>query len=796
MPDIFINRCTLRIVRHGGWSWGPDPRRLLKSVLEALPALLARELLMVWPDDADREIAAPIRIRVPVRIGELIAAAGDGPGEDVLQPATKQIDGVSARIADALRTALRREQMASVTGVDSEAQGREEQQEDEPGIAQVPTPDSAVLQLLTNWRMSGLLETNLAAFSLTALEAWHGRLIAGDFESLDRAAFSQEDIDSLVSALAAAKASLYKPADTLDGVVGEIANDHRARDDRAGRLRRRILVLTKAAVRLKLQPGDPTLLAALDRALPLGDQAEPRLSEEGYTVETQQTRRGALSGEGKLAAGQDSSPSAALLPLLLDWQETGMLEEHLASFSLADLEAWHRRLIVSEPGSSVLQTQASEKIDELLAEIAPQSPARSVDREAVLRVRIAVLVEAAARLRIQSRDPMLLAALDRAAPLPWSDAGRDTLIAERGSIHRPHIPAPSPRPASSLRRTRFEQSCHVRSALPFLLLGPLSRSGYLKTLAATFEAADCQADSQLFAAALAYKVLDPPARGWRREQSMINAASAFAALAEHPAESDLVDFARRVSPHLSPLEAALSGALIANHDPRQPLLLHRAESEPGDGLLLLDVEGVIPISWAPDAAGLRRSLIRLESSAILISQATAQPELLKWIDREGLRFITDAAPTRGERWRALRRPPRERWWTNDGLTQESELVRMARALESAPEDAGTLWQALAVQRPSIPLAEEPELDRHITLAASAALGTIAWALWRERESTAPHLALERFRDLDARIAYSRDAVRVSLPLGRRFQDLRDHGLASDVVDVPWLAGRGVTFTAG
>jgi hypothetical protein len=862
VANVVINRCTLRLVRRGGWSWGPEPRKLLQAALNLLPALLARELSMVWPDDAVRQITGPIRIRVPIQMSELIAAAGAGFSDEVIRPPTTT-GGVSARIAEAVRTAFQNEQVTSVTNCDSETQSHEEHQRAETEIAQAPTSGSAVLRLLIQWRMSGLLETSLAAFSLPALEAWHRRLIAGDAGSLDReagfldreagsldrvagsldreagsqdreggsldreagfldreagfldreagspdrGAGSQEAGDGMVHDIpiaATTRASLDIPPETIDILVREIAkHDHGEQDDRSARLRRRIVIQAAAAARLKLQPGDPVLLAALDRALPLDGDAEPRLSEEASEFDTRQTHPSALPGEGELAGGHDTSRGGALLPLLLRWHASGVLETQLASFSPADLEAWHRRLIGFAAGSRASQSHASETIDQLLEEIAQRSRIGSLDRETTLRRRIVALVEAAARLNRPGWDPMLLAALDRAMPLSSSDAGSETLRTESNRESFP--PGSNPPPAvltpplpltSSRRRTRLAKQCHVRSALPFLLLGSLSQSGYLRALAATLEAADCQADSPLFAAALAYKVLDPPWRGWRRDQATIEAASAFAALEEPPAESELVDFARRISPHLSPLESALSGALIASRDSRHPLLLHGTQSNRGGGLLLLDVQGVFPLCWASDAIGLRRSLITLESSAVLISQATAEPELLNWMDREGFRFITDAVPTRGERWRALRRPPQDRWWTNDRMTPESELVRMARAMETAAEEAGTLWQSLAVERPSIPLADDPELDRHITLAASVALGTLAWALWRERESTAPHLALERFRDLDARVTYSRDAVNVSLPLGRRFQDLRDHSLANDVADVPWLGGRALTFSSG
>jgi hypothetical protein len=166
------------------------------------------------------------------------------------------------------------------------------------------------------------------------------------------------------------------------------------------------------------------------------------------------------------------------------------------------------------------------------------------------------------------------------------------------------------------------------------------------------------------------------------------------------------------------------------------------------------------------------------------------------MDDEGFRFATDAPPTRGEHWHALRRSPQERWWTNEAIMSESALARTARVMRDAAEEAAALWQALMIERPSAPLADNAGLDRHLALAASLALGTIAWELWREREPTTPRLALERFRDLEARVSFSRDVVSVHLPLGKRFNDLRDHGLIEDVNDVPWFNGRILTFTAG
>jgi hypothetical protein len=82
------------------------------------------------------------------------------------------------------------------------------------------------------------------------------------------------------------------------------------------------------------------------------------------------------------------------------------------------------------------------------------------------------------------------------------------------------------------------------------------------------------------------------------------------------------------------------------------------------------------------------------------------------------------------------------------------------------------------------------------IAASLALGTISWMLWRDRETTTPLLALERFGNLPARVRFTSRSVQLNLPLGRRQQDLREHGFLADLHDVPWLEGRKIEFLGG
>ena len=645
MVDVLIQQCTLRVVRRGGWNWGPDPARLLQSVVRALPELISRRLDELVPDDDDYAISTPLRLNVSLRLTDALALNAEAQG--ITSPRIEStLAALNARLEQTFREIFPNEQERANSAETIDKRETIDRIAEET-FPREPAPRRSLLRLLMRWSKRGELLMRLASFPVITLESWHDALLSMSEEtSLKGDMVSPETIRQLMFTMARA--------------------DAHQTSDRATLLRERIALVVAVAEMLEVSPGNRHLRRELDRTLTLADA--PQEVADGASWERAQTPRELLTGETPV-----DGPTLA-------------------------------------PLAKVTQ------------------------------------------------------ALKRKASTPGAS---------------------------------LKSEVYVSSALPFLLLGPLAQVGYLETLAATLEAARLSHDIHFFAAALAYKVLPPPERGWRRKPSAAITAAAFAGLDDTVSEQDLTEFARQVRGHLAPLDLVLSYALIRGHSPGQPLLLYRTGAAGGPrGLLLVDVEGLFPIAWACEWQELLQTLRQFGQTALLIPGDTAEPDLLKELDKAGFYFITDAQPSRGEKWRPVRRAPPMRWHTNDVTTSERNLLEAARPLASANEELKLLWQSLVIERPSIPLAADEKLEKSLTLAASVALGTISWTLWRARETSVPLLALERFGDLGAHVCFDERSVRVRLPLGRRYRDLYEHRLLEDIADVPWLDGRTIQFAGG
>ena len=305
-------------------------------------------------------------------------------------------------------------------------------------------------------------------------------------------------------------------------------------------------------------------------------------------------------------------------------------------------------------------------------------------------------------------------------------------------------------------------------------------------------AAELSSAAPLFATGLAYKVLGVPERGWRRNPADIAAAALFAGLDEPAPNSSIAEFARGATDFLPALHLVIVADLARGHEAGQPLLL-RAISE--CGWFLVEAEGVFPIARSGDCAGLFAVIDRFARPVILVPADSVAGNVLDRLDAGGYRFITDAPPTRGERWRPLRRPPAERWWTNDAVASERSLVASARKLAMSSQAFQGCWEEMML-RPSVAPGNAEALETSLSLAASVALADISWTLWKSDGNTDPLLAIERFGDLDARVHFRPDEVVVKLPLGKRSADLAAHGILGDVAGVPWYEGRVVRFSGG
>ncbi|HEX9918280.1 MAG TPA: hypothetical protein VGA87_03880, partial [Pyrinomonadaceae bacterium] len=487
---------------------------------------------------------------------------------------------------------------------------------------------------------------------------------------------------------------------------------------------------------------------------------------------------------------------------------------HLAALAAPALELWLRALRQRPPhadATNIPPDAIKQAVGELWRALRP----RVRDHASLLRTRIVAAVEVYTRLQVMPSDVTLVRALEEqftapaAAPVDASGRVGDDLPprAESERTHRrtqhveetatPTTAAWLPAGVAAAVRPELGTEVTIASALPFLLLGPLAGVGYWETLAGALEAAGLEGESHLFAAAFAYKVLAPPARGWRRTPDDDACAAAFAHLAEPPQGSELAEFARKVSMHLAPLDSVVTHALVRGHKPGSPVLLHRA-AEPPDSreLVLFDTDGLFAIACADDWPALLPAARHFLDETLLVGVESADATLLGALAANDFKFVTDAPPARGDNWRELRRTIDERWYTNSRDAREAALVRQAQQLGRSSEEAALLWHALAVERAGVVPARAPSFERSLALAASLGLGVVSWALWREREFSTPLLALERFSDLAARVRFTERHVQVRLPLGRRRSDLEEKGMLADVRGVPWLGRRIVQFSGG
>jgi hypothetical protein len=315
-------------------------------------------------------------------------------------------------------------------------------------------------------------------------------------------------------------------------------------------------------------------------------------------------------------------------------------------------------------------------------------------------------------------------------------------------------------------------------------------------LAAVLDLAQLRALAAHFASALAYKLTGADGRAWRKSAEAERVASAFAAIAGPVSKPELHRFAHRVAPYCSMLDADVVSAIVGGRRVDDPWLLHTLPSETGDTHTLLDPDGLFPAWWGANDEVMAAALHGLSRPNVLIAGAAIPSLLLRRLSAEKVRFFTTARPRPDEPWSRVPIAAPDLWWSNEPGRVGSSTSKWIQSIDSTAERARSLFAELGERRIALPLDLGSALERSVILAVALALGTIAWELWRTRETPDPLLALTRFEDLEARVRFSASAIRVVVPLGRRHRDLYDAGLLASVRNVPWFDGRILEFYGG
>jgi hypothetical protein len=236
VTDIEIRSCTVRVVRRDGWSWGPDPHRLLKDIVATVPRLIEDALAAAVPEGASGELREPIHVTVPLHPGDLRTLVRQEPATAA---PSHDFQHVEMSLVQAFRQALVSDGLVELRlgdpPADSAARAVATPAEPEP-------PGPTVLGVLLHWYGAGRMSDLLDRLPEPVLQVWHQALVSGWRGS----SVAAPDAGELAMALDEA----LPPAEPAAQQV-------------AGWLRSRIAAMAGIAARTGAAPGHPQVLAAL-----------------------------------------------------------------------------------------------------------------------------------------------------------------------------------------------------------------------------------------------------------------------------------------------------------------------------------------------------------------------------------------------------------------------------------------------------------------------------------------------------------------------------------------------------
>jgi hypothetical protein len=605
----------------------------------------------------------------------------------------------------------------------------------------------------------------------------------------------------------------------LERVLLRLTGGHKS-DREAGALA--LHVTLRRSANGSLVCTDPSgLRNTLERTLSQALQVEAELgAEAGITHPNSQASEAPPSS---LAGVQNDLPTSAsrLLAMLLAWLTEGLLRDRLRYLMVVTARRWLRGIVpvlssLREPAVEEVATRSHGFSDphfstrDNLGNIASmQLRAAGVPPEICALARI---VECAAAFA-PCRPPAL--AMQEALADVIDEPESEPPFTPGLQGHGPGVPEPSSNVRSSADAARvrstprstppasastasalpelFPQRACLHTALPFLLLGPLSRCDWLATAASILEGNDESHSTHALGYALALKALPAPARGWRHAPEDLLAAAFAAGLSDPPEPTLLPRTQRQLDDQLSALDGIVADALVRGHERQKLLVLVQVGGE----LALVEPEGLFPLAMGSRWSEL--APIACNAGAPIFVDPNLPSTLLAEVHASDLNFVVPGTATRGEVWQPLFGPGAWRGMTNAKPESAPRLLQAAQRLDGVHDTAREMLLALGPQRPLAPNVSLVSLDRSVTLAAALALAQISYSLfeldpasWQQPD---PCLALERFGDLGATLIVSPREFEIRLPIGPRSRDLSRAGLLGDVPFVPWL-GRGVRFGIG
>jgi hypothetical protein len=292
------------------------------------------------------------------------------------------------------------------------------------------------------------------------------------------------------------------------------------------------------------------------------------------------------------------------------WSRSGRLLPILRSLPAPILHAWLDALArASRNLSQPTQPVSPEVIAAIASAVLPESvaePSPAHVPERTLLLAGAIIAATGDRLPDASTIDGVMHRAARGVPV---STGADAPFAET------HGPRLSPSGTAALRQPTAASTIRgpaVVPALPFLTLIQLARLGFVHPAAAALAAARVPAPAHVFAAAIAGKTLDPPARGWERSEAERAAVRLASGLDQGEVDAGLAEIAATVDIIVPVWRAALVDLYVEGRVKDADVCVTRR----GEDRICGEEAGLLPIAWVQGERELQEVLAQLGNPAV------------------------------------------------------------------------------------------------------------------------------------------------------------------------------------